>query len=118
MPNYDITFSGNSKNKSAKRKKKSIYKDFNQFYDVDMVPLISNDEDIIFVGGKDYLELFYQLVQNLPNKKIVYYKGKFPTKQPLNCQNFIFRYYSHSKPKNNTNWHYELAYKISNRIIP
>jgi hypothetical protein len=119
LPKYNITFSnGPNILPKNRRKKKSIYKDFNQFYKESKNLLINPEEDIVFIGGKDYLELFYVLTQDLPNRKIIYYKGNFPTNQPLNCQNFIFRNYLHSKPTTNTNWHYELAYKISNSIIP
>lgn len=113
LPNYDITFSSSSKNKNSIRKKKSVYKDFNQFYDDDMVPLISPDEDIIFVGSKAYLELFYQLTKNLPNRKIIYYNSKNNPK-PL-FGNYLYRRYFINY---STNWHYELAEKIANGIIP
>lgn len=113
LPNYNITFSSSSKNKNAIRKNKSIYKDFNQFYDVNMVPLISPEEDIIYVGGKDYLELFYQLTENLPNRKIIYFNSKNNPKPIFG--NYLYRRYIINY---STNWHYELANKISNGIIP
>ncbi len=113
LPNYNITFSSSSKNKNAIRKNKSIYKDFNQFYDVNMVPLISPEEDIIYVGGNDYLELFYKLTENLPNRKIIYFNSKNNPKPIFG--NYLYRRYIINY---STNWHYELANKISNGIIP
>jgi hypothetical protein len=78
-----------------------------------MVPLISPEEDIIYVGGNDYLELFYQLTENLPNRKIIYFNSKNNPKPFFG--NYLYRRYFISY---STNWHYELAYKISNGIIP
>jgi hypothetical protein len=119
LPKYDVTFSSGKKIlDKTRRKKKSIYNDFNQFYDDNKKLLINPEEDILFIGGKNYLELFYAFTRNLSNRKIIYYKGTLPTNQPLNYQNFIIRKYHHSKPKTRTNWHYELAYKIANGIIP
>ena len=123
LPNYDITFSTRKTVPRNTRRKKNItdapiYHDFNQFIDESKNLLINPEEDILYIGGKDYLKLFYALTQNMPNRKIIYYKGLFPTDLPVNSQNFIFREYYHSIPTTDTNWHYELAYKISNGIIP
>lgn len=123
LPNYDITFSKGKKVPLNTIRNKNItaapiYHDFNQFIDENKNLLINPEEDILFIGGKDYLKLFYALTQDLPNRKIIYYKGLFPKGLPLNSQNIIFRKYYHSIPKTNTNWHYELANKISNGIIP
>jgi hypothetical protein len=114
LPKYDITFSKSSKFKNRRNDKNDInpvYHDFNQLNLIDK-------EDIVFIGGKDYLKLFYVLTQNLPNRKIIYYKGAIPAKPKLNSDTFLFRSYAHSNPNLNTNWHYELANKISNGIIP
>ncbi|WP_297511101.1 hypothetical protein [Flavobacterium sp.] len=123
LPNYDITFSKGKKVPLNTIRNKNItvapiYHDFNQFIDESKNLLINPEEDILFIGGKDYLKLFYALTQDLPNRKIIYYKGLFPTCLPLNSRNIIFRKYYHSNPKTNTNWHYELANKISIGIIP
>ena len=112
LPNYDITFSKSAENNNKRTYNIPTYEDFNQLE-------TNPDDDIIYVGGKDYLNLFYELTQNLPNKKIIYYKGKIPKQLPLlNQQNFIFRNYIHSKQNQNTNWHYELAGKYSNGETP
>jgi len=119
LPKYDITFSS-AKNILVKkrRKNKPKYKDFNQFFDENKKLIINPEEDLVFIGGRDYLELFYNLTQNLSNRKIIYFKGSHPTQPKLKCENIIFRPYIHSKPKIKTNWHYELANKISHGVIP
>jgi hypothetical protein len=109
LPKYDITFSNYSDN-SAKRKTVQQYQDFNQ--------LKSNQsEDVVFIGGRDYLPLFYQLTKHLKNRKIVYYFGDLNTlpKPKHNVSSFNFRLFS---SKNNRKWHYELAQLFSKGIIP
>lgn len=113
LPKYDITFS-----KTANNITKRIYNNASQYNDFNQL-VINSFEDIIYVGGNDYLELFYQLTQNLPNRKIIYHFG---TALPLNIvlpnQTFLYRQYLPENPNDRRNWHYELAYKISNGIIP
>jgi hypothetical protein len=77
LPKYDITFSNNAKQRNKRSKNINIapvYKDFNQFNDESKKLLINPEEDILYIGGKDYLKLFYALTQNMPNRKIIYYK--------------------------------------------
>ena len=110
LPNYDITFSNNA-NIGAKRSKNidnlPIYNDFNQLK-------INDNEDIIFIGSPDYLKLFIILTQNLPNRKIIYWKSK-SLKRIYPNDTFEYRYF---QTNTNTNWHYELAYAIACGIIP
>ena len=110
LPNYDITFSSNS-NIGAKRSTNNnnlpIYNDFNQLK-------INDNEDIIFIGSPDYLKLFIILTQNLPNRKIIYWKSK-SLKRIYPNDTFEYRYF---QTNTNTNWHYELAYAIACGIIP
>lgn len=111
LPKYDITFSNSSKiNKENKRAyNQPGYFDFNHLED------INDNEDIIYIGGKDYLDLFYALTQNLSNRKIIYWKAKDIPMPQVNLESFIFRYYEIRK---NQNWYYDLAKKIANGIIP
>ena len=83
-----------------------LYKDYNH--------LVPNDnDDIIYIGGKDYLDLFYKLTSKLSNRKIIYYNSNI---MPENHDgNYIYRKYLSNYP---TNWHYQLADDICNGIIP
>jgi hypothetical protein len=112
LPNYDITFSSNANiNIDAKRSKNNnnlpIYNDFNQLN-------INDNEDIIFIGSPDYIQLFIILTQNLPNRKIIYWKSKSLRRIYPN-DTFEYRYF---QTNTNTNWHYELACEIACGIIP
>ncbi len=109
LPKYDITFSNYSDN-TAKRKPFHEFKDFNQLKS-------DQSEDIVFIGGRDYLPLFYQLTKHLKNRKIVYYFGDLNNlpKPKHNISSFNFRLFS---SKNNRKWHYELAQLFSKGIIP
>ncbi|MCF8429169.1 MAG: hypothetical protein K9G64_03470, partial [Bacteroidia bacterium] len=109
LPYYDITFSQQG-SKNTKRNKNidnpPLYKDYNH--------LVSNEnDDIIYIGGKDYLDLFYKLTCKMSNRKIIYYNSNI---MPENHDgNYIYRKYLSNYP---TNWHYQLADDLSNGIIP
>jgi hypothetical protein len=112
LPNYDITFSGNANvNIDARRSKNinnlPIYNDFNQLD-------INDNEDIIFIGSPDYIQLFIILTQNLPNRKIIYWKSKSLRRIYPN-DTFEYRYF---QTNTRTNWYYELACAIAYGIIP
>lgn len=112
LPNYDITFSNSAKvNIDAKRSENNnnlpIYNDFNQL-------VINDNEDIIFIGSPDYIQLFIILTQNLPNRKIIYWKSKSLRRIYPN-DTFEYRYF---QTNTRTNWHYELACAIACGIIP
>ena len=111
LPNYDITFSTDKKSPKNTRRNQNInmlpiYKDFNQLN-------VNINDDIVYVGGVKYLKLFYKLTKDLPNRKIIYYNSKNNPKPLLG--NYLYRRYFIKYP---TNWHYELAEKIANGIIP
>lgn len=112
LPKYDITFTRlkDKLNTYRKYNKPPKYKDFNHFIDDN-----EDNEDIVYIGGKDYLLLFYELTQHLPNRKIIYWKHKETPKPLVNIESFSFRYYNINW---NTNWHYELAKDIANGIVP
>ena len=111
LPKYDITFSNNA-DQINKRKYNfpPEYLDFNHLCD------LNENEDIIYIGGKDYLPLFYELTQNFKSRKIIYYHSINQPK-PHNG-NYIYRRYYPNNPNIRTNWHYELARKISLGNIP
>lgn len=109
LPYYDITFSQQGSINTKRNKNMDIpplYKDYNH--------LVPNDnDDIIYIGGKDYLDLFYKLTSKLSNRKIIYYNSNI---MPENHDgNYIYRKYLSNYP---TNWHYQLADDICNGIIP
>lgn len=110
LPNYDITFSNNAENNKIRN-----YNPHDQYHDFNHLSEINEDEDIIYIGGKDYLPLFYELTQDLQNRKIVYWKAKDIPMPQKNKETFIFRFYEINY---NQNWHYELAETIATGIIP
>lgn len=113
LPYYDITFSqqGSFKTKrNSNTKIPPIYKDYNQ-----LIP--DENDNIIYIGSKDYLGLFCKLTYNLPNRKIIYYFGTQP-KIKLPNLTFVYREFFPRNPKNNRTWFYELAKQISEGITP
>ena len=103
LPKYDISFSasGNKKRK-VNINKPPIYNDFNQLE-------VSCEDDIVYVGGEKYLNLFYKLTQNLPNRKIIYYNTQ--TQPKANNGNYIYIRYIINYT---TNWYYQLAKDLCN----
>jgi hypothetical protein len=113
LPNYNITFSTNSKQRNKRSKNINtvpFYKDFNKFYDESKKLLINPKEDILYVGGKDYLELFYDLTQNLPNRKIIFKFNNTDIPAPPN-NSFLIRSYLINYP---SFWYYQLAKDLCN----
>lgn len=110
LPKYDITFSNN-----ADLIKKRNYNLPPNYLDFNHLDNLNDNEDIIYIGGKDYLPLFYELTQNLQNRKIIYYYGNITNSQ---YDNYIYRKYFPNNQNNQRKWHYELAEKIANGIIP
>jgi len=103
LPKYDISFSasGNKKRKENINKP-PIYNDFNQLE-------VSCEDDIVYVGGEKYLNLFYKLTQNLPNRKIIYYN----INPPPNAHNGNYIYIRYII-NYNINWYYQLAKDLCN----
>jgi len=102
-PIYDITFSNNGESYS-KRKCSDIYKE-----DSSMLP--DNEEDIIFLGGKDYQKLFRKLCRNYEGEKVIFHY--YPLDSTAQCSKdvdgFELRPYKSSNPRK---WYYECAEKI------
>lgn len=110
IPKYDITFSKNAE-KRLQRNTNDNYNDFNHLEKIDP------SEKIFFLGGLDYLKMFYNLTKDLPNKKIIFYKNakiynEFPF---LNNDKLIslFQYQTNMR----TNWHYKCAKDLMNNNI-
>lgn len=96
-PSYDITFSAmaNKENKYKRRGKDDRYADFCMITD--------DGEDILFIGGKDYLPLFCELTAALKGAKFVFFNLETEPDLP---QGFSLRRYRTTKKQN---WHYECA---------
>jgi hypothetical protein len=101
----ESVFFSSTANQRNKRNKNlfvnPIYNDFKQIN-------INNKEDIVFSGGKAYLNLFYNLTMHINSRKIIFYFGARPIipNWVINRNNFYFvRYISN----NNRGWHYDAA---------
>ena len=96
-PLYDITFSSAVK-KSAPwkhRRRTDAYRDLSQ------IPETSQDE-VFFLGGKDYVPLFCDLTAGVAGIRTVLYNSDTPPRAPgCNLERF------HTATR--TNWHYEAA---------
>ena len=97
LPTYDITFA-NSAEAYKRRGKQQRYADYNF--------LPSMPEDIVFLGGKDYLPLFLELTASTSNRRIVFYNS-LNAPRADGCETRLYR------TARRTNWHYELATKLS-----
>jgi hypothetical protein len=93
-PHYDITLSPGA-DPYKRRKKSDQYADFN------MLPRESED-DIIFLGGKDYLPLFCRLSEGARVAPIIFYNSAVA---PELKRARLRRYRTATR----TNWHYECA---------
>jgi hypothetical protein len=96
-PDYDITFSAAANVAPYARRKKSQtdYKDFQLMPD--------DGDEIVFLGGKDYLPLFCDLTRKLKGRKTVFFSAQSEPALPLG---FVAKRFATSR---RTNWHYECA---------
>src|SRR5262249_22117057 len=93
-PHYDITFRA-SADSYKRRRKTDRYEDFA------FLPEGTRD-DIVFLGGKDYLPLFCDLTADLHGTKIVFYNSaNSPRVNGCALRRF--------ETATRTNWHYECA---------
>jgi hypothetical protein len=98
-PVYDITFS-NSAEKYKRRSRRDKY--------LDMCMLQPEcRDDLIFFGGKDYLQLFHELTKNYPGRRVVFYNSKEKPQIP-DCS--LVKYETATR----TNWHYECVKSFIN----
>jgi hypothetical protein len=104
LPKYDITFSSTANQRNKRNKNLFVNPIYNDFKQIN----INNKEDIVFSGGKAYLNLFYNLTMHINSRKIIFYFGARPIipNWVINRNNFYFvRYISN----NNRGWHYDAA---------
>lgn len=96
-PQYDITFSSavRSKQPWKYRGRSDRYDDFRQLPD-------DTTEPVVFLGGKDYVNLFCELTQNLQAERTIFYNSSTPPRAP-GCRLQLF------ETRTRTNWHYECA---------
>ena len=97
-PYYDITFSA-SVEPWKRRGKEARYEDFCMMRD--------DGEEIVFLGGKDYLPLFCRLTAALKGCKTVFFNSADRPDLPASFTPVRYR------TSTRTNWHYECARKIS-----
>jgi hypothetical protein len=93
-PNYDITFSA-SADAYKRRRRTDTYQDLRMLLDRLAGP-------IVFVGGRDYLDLFVRLTQSVSGEKIVFYNSAI---EPVAPGCLLRRFETTTR----TNWHYECA---------
>jgi hypothetical protein len=100
LPKYDITFT-----KSDKEENSDTYRNPNNTNYQNDFKFDNIEGDIIFLGSKKYQKQFIALTSSLPNRKIIFHKGKLEVNIPENS-NII----SHQVKLNvNTNWFYPFA---------
>lgn len=97
LPDYDITFS-QSAEKYKRRGKKDNYKDFRGLMQDDPEP-------VIYLGGKDYINLFSDLTAGAEGKRIIVYNSSSVPTVP-GCDTIKY------ETTTRTNWHYQCANDI------
>ena len=93
-PMYDITFSGSAE-RYKRRMKRDVYEDLRMLPD-------GTDEPVVFLGGKDYVELFCRLTADVKRERTVFYNSATAPAAP-GCT--LKRFDTSTR----TNWHYECA---------
>ena len=94
LPDYDITFSAMAE-PYKRRHKQEVYRDF--------CALADDADDIVFLGGKDYLPLFCSLTKRYASQKVIYYNSAITPSLPQGYR--AVKYVTTTR----TNWHYECA---------
>jgi hypothetical protein len=72
-----------------------------RYEDLRQLPTTSTDE-IVFLGGKDYVPLFCELTSGVAGERVVFYNSDTPPRAP-GC--ILERFHTTTR----TNWHYECA---------
>ena len=101
IPDYDITFS-----KTVDAYKQRWLRD--RYSDFSMLPT-DTPSRIIFLGGKNYVQLFCNLTINVRTERIVFYNSAIPPNAP-NCRLLPFL------TTTRRNWHYECARKLIEQV--
>jgi hypothetical protein len=98
IPYYDITFSRRA-DAYKRREKVDQYRDFCMLGR-------QTDEEVVFLGGKDYIPLFCAITSGIHSKKTIFFNSVVP---PVAPGYTLRRFQSSTK----TNWHYECADVLS-----
>ena len=110
IPNYDITFSNNAPKgnrwgindeKVIKKIIKRTRRNDARFKDCSMLPN-ETTAPVLYMGGKDYQNLFDKLTRNIKAERFVFYNSKIVPKFP-GCTPVRF------KTRRRQNWQYECA---------
>jgi len=117
LPNYDITFSaGGAANQRVFQNINPAFIDFNHLTNNHNEGLIGRNEDVVFMGGRSYIQQFISLTENSLNNKLIYYFGMNPPGDVLPL-GFSYRNYVHPDATNYT-WYYYLAQDYANGLTP
>jgi hypothetical protein len=114
IPEYNITFKGGN----IVNHRRYIANGLDGFNDLNhLLELNSNNQDILFIGSREYIKQFIELTNNLSCRKIIFYKGNFNLRPYRNLnQQFVFVKYEPETSSNYT-WHYELADRLAEAEI-
>jgi hypothetical protein len=93
-PYYDITFAANADD-WKRRRQRDAYRDLSMLS-------VETEEEIVFLGGKDYLPLFARLTAPARSARMVFYNSATLPDAP-DCR--LVRFSTTTR----TNWHYECA---------
>jgi hypothetical protein len=102
-PYYDITFTASADDWKRRRR-------HDTYNDLPMLPA-DTDEEIVFLGGKDYLPLFRRLTMSARSARTVFYNSATLPDAP-DCQ--LVRFSTTTR----TNWHYECADALMRGELP
>ena len=97
-PFYDITFRYVTEAEKYKRRRGDGFRD--------LMMLPTDSRNIVFLGGKDYRQLFCRLTEGTSAARIVFYRATAEDEQDIGvarCESRPFR------TSTRTNWHYECA---------
>ena len=103
LPDYDITFSASAEPYKRRR-------DGDPFDDFRQIEAGSEDQ-IVFLGGKDYLQLFLATTSSVAGRRFAFFNSTTVPHAPA-CR--LIRYPTSTR----TNWHYGCALDLAARRIP
>ena len=102
IPTYDISFAYH-KDKYIMRTKRQTYLDLNMLAD--------DGEDIVYIGGKNYQDMFCRLLQNHECLKTVIYNSINEPDVPRGFETILY------ETNIRTNWHYEFAHNLADDLV-
>lgn len=106
IPKYDITFKKNKDKNTYRDPKDGFSKDLNHLLEAQ---LINDKEDIVFLGGLDYVTQFFELTKELTNKKFILCNGELGRKLQNKIQNSPLFTINNFNFTDRQNWHVNIA---------